>query len=121
MEVAKTFERNGRLYRPGDALPDDLDKLAVAHYQRYGMVRESTAPTERKPAAPKIARTPRPKPGEASGPTEAKKAVEETAPTAEVVSTSGVETAETGYAAGQPATPDVAGTDAEDSIEQPQG
>ena len=40
MEVAKTFDRNGIRYRPGDALPPDLDTTTLAHYRRHGMVRE---------------------------------------------------------------------------------
>lgn len=51
MEVAKSFERDGKRYRPGDPLPPDLDKTTLAHYQRHGMVREAK-PSENKPAAP---------------------------------------------------------------------
>lgn len=34
----KTFERAGKLYRSGDALPDDLDDATVAHYTRHSMI-----------------------------------------------------------------------------------
>lgn len=51
MEVAKTFDRDGKRYRPGDPLPPDLDKTTLAHYQRHGMVREAK-PSENKPATP---------------------------------------------------------------------
>ena len=62
MEAAKTFDRNGIRYRPGDALPDDLDKITLAHYQRHGMVREARtpSPSTKKPAAPRKAAPPRP-------------------------------------------------------------
>jgi hypothetical protein len=71
MEVAKSFERDGKRYRPGDPLPPDLDKTTLAHYQRHGMVREAK-PSENKPAAParktatpKVAKpAAEPKPGE---------------------------------------------------------
>ena len=55
MEAAKTFDRNGIRYRPGDALPADLDTTTLAHYQRHGMVREARtpAPAVKKPAARK--------------------------------------------------------------------
>ena len=49
MEVAKTFDRDGVRYRPGDPLPPNLDKQALEHYKRYGMVREAK-PSEAKPA-----------------------------------------------------------------------
>ena len=52
MEAAKTFERNGVRYRPGDALPSDIDKATLEHYKRYGMVREAK-PSETKPVAPR--------------------------------------------------------------------
>ncbi|WP_373785908.1 hypothetical protein [Delftia acidovorans] len=56
MEVAKTFERDGKRYRPGDPLPDGLDAVTLAHYKRHGMVREPRAkapgPAEKKPASP---------------------------------------------------------------------
>lgn len=69
MEVAKTFDRDGVRYRPGDPLPPNLDKQALEHYKRYGMVREAkpgetkpagqrqrkpVKPTEIKPAGPSI-------------------------------------------------------------------
>ena len=62
MEAAKTFDRNGIRYRPGDALPADLDTTTLAHYQRHGMVREARTPSPsvKKPAAPRKAPTPRP-------------------------------------------------------------
>lgn len=56
MEVAKTFERDGKRYRPGDPLPEGLDAVTLAHYKRHGMVREPRAktpgPAEKKPAGP---------------------------------------------------------------------
>ncbi len=56
MEVAKTFERDGKRYRPGDPLPDGLDAVTLAHYKRHGMVREPRAkapgPADKKPASP---------------------------------------------------------------------
>lgn len=51
MDAAKSFIRAGKRYRPGDPLPEDLDKPTLAHYQRHGMVREA-APSETKPAQP---------------------------------------------------------------------
>ena len=62
MEVAKTFDRNGIRYRPGDALPPDLDTTTLAHYRRHGMVREihTPAPTVKKPAAPRKQAAPKP-------------------------------------------------------------
>jgi len=45
MEAAKTFERDGKRYRPGDPLPDGLDAVTLAHYKRHGMVREPRAKT----------------------------------------------------------------------------
>ena len=55
MQAAKTFDRNGIRYRPGDALPPDLDAPTLAHYRRYGMVREAStpAPVVKKPVARK--------------------------------------------------------------------
>lgn len=70
MEAAKTFERNGKRYHPGDPMPDDLDAVTRAHYLRYGMIRArgTPAPTEHKPAGP--TRAPRqPKPRQAETPT----------------------------------------------------
>lgn len=60
-EAAKTFDRDGVRYRPGDPLPSDLDKQTLDHYKRHGMVRPaSRAPAEKKPATPKTpVRTPR--------------------------------------------------------------
>lgn len=56
MEAAKTFERDGKRYRPGDPLPEGLDAVTLAHYKRHGMVREPRAktpgPAEKKPAGP---------------------------------------------------------------------
>ena len=62
MEAAKTFDRNGIRYRPGDALPTDLDATTLAHYRRHGMVREihTPAPTVKKPAAPRKQAAPKP-------------------------------------------------------------
>ncbi|EPD44785.1 hypothetical protein HMPREF9701_00373 [Delftia acidovorans CCUG 274B] len=56
MEAAKTFERDGKRYRPGDPLPEGLDAVTLAHYKRHGMVREprdkTPGPAEKKPSAP---------------------------------------------------------------------
>lgn len=73
MQAAKTFERNGVRYRPGDALPSDLDATTKAHYLRHGMIREggAPAPTQTKPAAPaRRPRPPGPKQAETPGPTQ---------------------------------------------------
>lgn len=51
-QVAKSFDRDGTRYRPGDDLPEGLDKVAIAHYQRHGMIREAPAPGTTKPAGP---------------------------------------------------------------------
>lgn len=77
MEVAKSFERDGKRYRPGDPLPPDLDKTTLAHYQRHGMVREAK-PSENKPAAPaRKAATPKvAKPAGESKPAETKAAAD---------------------------------------------
>lgn len=63
MEVAKTFDRNGVRYRPGDPLPEGLDKVTMEHYKRHGMVREAK-PSETKPSAPTRRRATAPKPSE---------------------------------------------------------
>lgn len=62
MQAAKTFDRNGIRYRPGDALPPDLDAPTLAHYRRHGMVREARtpAPAVKKPAARKPQATAKP-------------------------------------------------------------
>lgn len=57
-QAAKTFDRLGTRYRPGDPLPTDLDKATLDHYQRHGMLREPQAPAETKPASPRRTRTP---------------------------------------------------------------
>ena len=41
LKVAKTFDRNGRRYRAGDAPPPELDKTTVQHYLRHGMLVEA--------------------------------------------------------------------------------
>ena len=77
MEVAKTFDRAGVRYRPGDSLPEGLDKQTLEHYKRYGMVREvrTPGPVEKKPAEPgkNTGASPRkradPKPGESKNAT----------------------------------------------------
>lgn len=51
-QAAKSFDRDGTRYRPGDDLPESLDKVAIAHYQRHGMIREAPAPGTTKPAGP---------------------------------------------------------------------
>lgn len=40
MKVLKTFVRNGKKYRRGDPLPEDLDKPTFDKYERHGMVGE---------------------------------------------------------------------------------
>lgn len=60
-EIGKTFMRGGALLRPGDDLPEGLDKITLDHYKRHGMVRE-VKPQESKPEASKRrTSTPRPK------------------------------------------------------------
>lgn len=67
-EVAKTFMRGGTLLRPGDELPEGLDKITLDHYKRHGMVRE-IKPQEAKPDASKRrTTTPRPKETKQAGP-----------------------------------------------------
>lgn len=102
MEAAKTFIRNGIRYRPGDALPDDLDKITLAHYQRHGMVREARtpSPSTKKPAVPRKAATPRPP--------ENKSATDTAAPSAQPESTLGAEHQENGVGQVQAATDSVA-------------
>ncbi|WP_395026592.1 hypothetical protein [Comamonas odontotermitis] len=66
MEIAKSFRRDGVLYRPGDALPEGLDKVTLTHYKRYGMIAE---PEETKPAGPARRRSPsRPANSKPTGP-----------------------------------------------------
>lgn len=81
MEVAKSFERDGKRYRPGDPLPPDLDKTTLAHYQRHGMVREAK-PSENKPVAParKTATPKVAKPAAEPKPAETKAATDANAP-----------------------------------------
>lgn len=102
MEAAKTFDRNGIRYRPGDALPDDLDKITLAHYQRHGMVREARtpSPSTKKPAAPRKAPAPRPP--------ENKSATEPVAPSAQPESNSGSDQQESEVRQAQAATESVA-------------
>ena len=70
MEIAKTFDRNGVRYRPGDPLPEGLDQVTLDHYKRYGMVREAK-PREAKPEGPKRRTSaPRPKEAKPTGPSE---------------------------------------------------
>ena len=67
MEVAKTFDRDGVRYRPGDTLPEGLDKQTLEHYKRHGMVREAK-PSENKPAAPRRRPAQEPKQTRPAGP-----------------------------------------------------
>lgn len=112
MEVAKTFERNGMRYRPGDELPPDLDKDVLAHYQRHGMVRETRVPgpAETKPAAPaRKAATPKvTKPAVEPKPAETKDASKDEAPSADAQKSSGVKDAQARQDPAQPAAEDVA-------------
>ena len=67
-EIAKTFMRGGALLRPGDDLPEGLDKITLDHYKRHGMVRE-VKPQETKPEASKRrTTTQRPKENKPAGP-----------------------------------------------------
>lgn len=50
IEIAKPFTRNGHHLRPGDAVPDDVDKPTLEHYRRHGMVREAKPAKPEKPA-----------------------------------------------------------------------
>lgn len=64
-QAAKSFDRDGTRYRPGDDLPEGLDKVAIAHYQRHGMIREAPAPGTTKPGGPaRSTRQPKGKPEE---------------------------------------------------------
>lgn len=40
MKVLKTFVRNGTKFKPGDAVPQGLEKVDLAHYQQLGMIGE---------------------------------------------------------------------------------
>lgn len=51
-EIGKTFKSGGKLLKPGEPLPDGLDKVTLEHYKRHGMVRE-VKPQEAKPEASK--------------------------------------------------------------------
>jgi len=116
MEVAKTFERNGVRYRPGDELPPDLDKDVLAHYQRHGMVREARTPgpAETKPAAPaRKAATPKvTKPAADPKPAETKDASKDEAPSAAAQTSSDMQDAQAKQDQAQSATEDVAGASA---------
>lgn len=67
VEVAKTFDHDGVRYRPGDPLPPNLDKQALEHYKRYGMVRD-VKPSETKPAAPRQRKQAEPKASKPAAP-----------------------------------------------------
>jgi hypothetical protein len=116
MEVAKTFERNGVRYRPGDKLPPDLDKDVLAHYQRHGMVREARTPgpAETKPAAPaRKAATPKvPKPVTDPKPAETKDASKDEAASADAQISSDVKDDQTQQHQTQSATDGVAAASA---------
>ena len=67
-EIGKTFKSGGKLLKPGEPLPDGLDKVTLEHYKRHGMVRE-VKPQEAKPEASKRrASTPRSKENKPAGP-----------------------------------------------------
>lgn len=51
-EIGKTFKSGGKLLKPGEPLPDGLDKVTLEHYKRHGMVRE-VKPQDTKPDASK--------------------------------------------------------------------
>lgn len=69
-EIGKTFKSGGKLLKPGEPLPDGLDKVTLEHYKRHGMVRE-VKPQETKPEASKRrTSTPRPKENKPVGPAE---------------------------------------------------
>lgn len=38
MKALKTFVRNGRRYKPGETIADELDAETVAHYRRLDMI-----------------------------------------------------------------------------------
>lgn len=85
--VAKTFNRLGVRYRPGDAPPPDLDLVTTAHYLRHGMLAE--AATAAKPAtrtrrtpAPQQASTPTPTEGQGPAPTQGQPAAPDNTTTA---------------------------------------
>lgn len=85
MQVLKTFIRDGQRYRPGDEPPTGLDKVAIAHYQRHGMLGQP----------PKAPRNPRkttpPPPPPASNPTPPPAATPPADPPAPPGDTSGTE------------------------------
>lgn len=54
--VAKTFARDGKFYRAGDAPPPDLDQATTLHYLRHGML----ALPKAKPARTRRAAAPAP-------------------------------------------------------------
>ena len=67
-EIGKTFKSGGKLLKPGDDLPEGLDKITLDHYKRHGMVRE-VKPQETKPEASKRrTATLRPKETKPAGP-----------------------------------------------------
>lgn len=67
-EIGKTFKSGGKLLKPGEPLPDGLDKVTLEHYKRHGMVRE-VKPQEAKPEASKRrTATQRPKETKPAGP-----------------------------------------------------
>lgn len=114
MEVAKTFDRNGVRYRPGDPLPEGLDKTTLDHYKRHGMVRE-VKPGETKPATPtRRSRSAAPKNTPAAGeqkPAETKDATGSEASGADPASTSDTKQSEDEQQPAQAATDAVATTD----------
>lgn len=67
-EIGKTFKSGGKLLKPGEPLPDGLDKVTLEHYKRHGMVRE-VKPQDTKPDTSKRrTSTPRPKEIKPAGP-----------------------------------------------------
>lgn len=72
MQVAKTFDRGGKRYRPGDPLPDGLDKPTLDHYKRYGMVCEAKPEVTKPTAAPGVTKPVSPRQRAVQGPRQTK-------------------------------------------------
>lgn len=67
-EIGKTFKSGGKLLKPGEPLPDGLDKVTLEHYKRHGMVREVTQQETKPEASKRRTATTRPKETKPAGP-----------------------------------------------------
>ena len=75
MQILKSFiDSQGRKQEPGGPVPDDYDKQALEHYERYGMVGEPAPDDGPDAVAKKPAKAKQPKPDntQATGPQETK-------------------------------------------------